>query len=284
MQFRPLWLKQLQMLSKQNFSLMSESHTEKISRWSQQDGGNEYLAINKLLEFLGNNLYYDYEPAFGPFPDYFSRLKKWIENLPEENDQQTLLKLAQYIFYVGREEFNSLYRSAFNTHIVRWLVEQENIDFVDPKAVEKLKSAIGKCWFCPVTDSLRINQFYHINQIKDSHHEYRPDWKSLRKFGDNEKIKDYIKKNGIQYLVLLEDFVGSATQSWKPLKFASELLDDAQVLFVPLIVCQLGIDRISNELKDRKNFAIRPVLKLSDESFVPKEAKEKEIEAYAGIR
>jgi len=245
-----------------------ENHNERIIRWSSQEGGNEYIAINKLLQYLGDNLYYDYEPSFGPFPDYYTRLKKWVNNLTEEEDQQTLLKLAQNIFYVGHEEFSSLYRSAFNTQIVRWLIEHENLSFTDPKVITKIKKAIGECWFCPVTDSLRINQFYHINQIKDVNHEYRPDWKSLRKFGDLEKIKAYIQKNKIKYLVLLEDFVGSATQSWKPIKFASELMAELKILFVPLIICPLGIAKIEDEMDNAKNFYMRPVLTLSNEGFV----------------
>jgi len=249
-----------------------ESHTEKIIRWSSEEGGNEYVSINELLEYLGNNLYYDYEPSFGPYPDYYSRLKSWIENVPDEKDQQILLKLAKRIFYVGREEFGSLYRSAFNNHIVRWLAEQ-NIKFLDdPDSITKLKKAIARCWFCPVTDSLRINQFYHINQIKEAHHDYRPDWKSLKKFGDKEKIKKYIGDNKIEYLVLLEDFVGSATQSWEPLVYASELIDELKVLFVPLIICPLGITKITDELKKKSNFSMRPVLTLSQDGFITKEA------------
>jgi len=261
-----------------------ESYSEKIIRWASQDGGNEYVSINTLLEYLGSNLYHDYEPSFGPYPDYYSRLKTWVENLPTDLEQQTLLKLAQHIFYVGREEFNSLYRSAFNTHIIRWLIEQELTSIDDLDSIKKIKSAISKCWFCPVTDSLRINQFYHINQITEAHHEYRPDWRSLRKFGDCEKIKKYIADNKIKYIVLLEDFVGSATQSWKPLKFASELSDDLKVLFIPLVICPVGIERIDKELSEKKNFFMRPVLVLSQDGFISKDAIEGESDKIAQFR
>jgi hypothetical protein len=257
---------------------------EKIINWSAQEGGNEFVNINELLRYLGDHLYHDYEPALGPFPKYYSRLQSWVDNVSDETDQKNLLRIASLIFYVGREEFNSLYRTAYQTHIIRWIIEQENIKLNDPKAMEKIIEAIGSVWFCPVTDSLRINQFYHVNQIHNVVHKYRPDWKSLKRFGDKNLIKDYLKKEKVKYLVLLEDFVGSATQSWRALEFACEIQPEVKVLFVPLIICKLGLKNISDELKKQKNFTIQPVLLLPGEGFIAKDKEKDEITSAEIIR
>lgn len=243
---------------------------EALIKWASEDDGNDYIAINRLLQFLGNNLYHDYEPASGSFPEYYSRLKNWIFNCNTDKEQQTLLRFAQRIFYVGREEFGSLYRSAYNNIITRWITDQENISAYDDDAVEKIYAGLDFAWFCPITDSMRINQFYHVNNVT-ANHEFRPDWRSLRKFGDQVKIKEYISKSRIKYLVLLEDFVGSATQSWKPIKFACELDPELNVLFVPLIICKKGLAKINEEMKSFSNFTMNPVLIVGDGGFVTRE-------------
>ena len=247
-----------------------KQHNEKIVRWSAQENGGDYIAINTFLEYLGQNLYYDYEPSIGPFPDYYSRLIKWLENVEDEKDQQNLLRIANLIFYVGREEFNSLYRTAYQTNFIRWIIEMEGLSLNDPQIIKKIEAAKEAAWFCPVTDSLRINQFYHLNQIQ-AVHEFRPDWRSLREFGDPEKIKKYIKENNIKYIILLEDFVGSGTQSWKSIKFACELDPQIKILLLPLIICPQGIKKITDEVGNMENFNLSPVLVLSESAFIAKE-------------
>lgn len=241
-----------------------------VTKWSALENGSEFIAINDLLEFLGNNLYHDYEPTTGAFPDYYSRLRKWIHNVTIERDQQNLLRLAKKIFYVGREEFAALYRSAYNNIIARWIFDQENIDLYDESAYQKLQIALNGAWFCPVTDSMRINQFYHINQVS-AKHEFRPDWRSLKKFGDIEKIKSYTIANGIKYIILLEDFVGSAKQSNGAVKFACQISEDIKVLFVPLIIYNKGFENIQKVTSGFQNFTMSPVMLIGQDGLISKD-------------
>ncbi|WP_127125071.1 phosphoribosyltransferase-like protein [Pseudoflavitalea rhizosphaerae] len=242
---------------------------EALIRWSTEEDGNELIAINNLLEYLGENLYHDYEPASGPALEYYARLKKWVFNISDDASQQNLLRIAQRIFYVGREEFGSLYRTAFNSIVTRWIVDQENISLFDTDWESRIAGGINYSWFCPVTDSMRISQFYHVNNISSTH-EYRPDWRSLHRFGDPDKIKSYIKKRKIKYIVLLEDFVGSATQSFDSIKFACGIDDNVKVLFIPLIICKSGIKRIMDGTSEFDHFTMTPVMVLEDSCFVTK--------------
>jgi hypothetical protein len=73
---------------------------------------------------------------------------------------------------------------------------------------------LKKTWFCPITDSFKINEFVHINNINNSIN-YRPDWQSLVELGDTTKVANLILKNNIERIVLLEDFIATGSQAMK---------------------------------------------------------------------
>jgi hypothetical protein len=243
------------------------SLSEKILKWSENDENSKYIILNHLLEYLGENLYFDYEPSSGPYHDFTSRLNSWLENVVNEEDQKLLFELAERIFYVGREEFKSLNRTAFNSVAKRWLVDKLGVEFENIDFDKLLAEAINSTWFCPITDSFRINQFYHVNQIT-SQHTFRPDWRSLKKFGSEEKIKNYISVSNVKYIVLLEDFVGTGTQALPSLKFASSLSTHIKVLFIPLILCPSGYSYINGEMQEYENFALKPVILLKETDLI----------------
>ena len=247
--------------------MSSRTHKERIIRWSNDEEGNNYILDNNLLEYLGENLFFDYEPMYGPHPEFFTRFEMWLNNVQDENDQKTLFELATKLFYVGREEFITLNRTAFNSQIKRWLFDKQDILFNNINFDKNISNAIDETWFCPITDSFRINQFYHVNQIT-SKHSFRPDWRSLKKFGSLEKIKQYIDHKGVKYLVLLEDFVGTGTQVLSPIKYALEIDKNLQILFVPLILCENGLNYITSELKEYKNFTLSPGILLRNSELV----------------
>jgi hypothetical protein len=117
-------------------------------------------AVNEQIDQLEVELYSEYEPTKGPYPDFWNRLEKWVDNAKTETDQQNLFRLMRHVFFVGPRELDSLYRVAFNSHVARWLIEKKNIKLDDPDASEKLRDAVRHTWFCPLTDSMRINAFY----------------------------------------------------------------------------------------------------------------------------
>jgi len=256
-------------------------YNDKITQWSGIEGGEEYLKIDRKIQFLSDYLYADFEPTFGAYPDFYSRLAKWITNVTSDDDQKLLFKLVPRIFYLGREEFNCLHRTAYNTAIKNWLIEIGNLTFDNQDYLKYLSQAMEDTWFCPVTDSFRINQFYHLNQISTKH-TFRPDWRSLRKFGDINKIILYIIKNNVKQIVLLEDFVGSGTQCVGPIKFACDLITEAaskqvnlKILFVPLIIFPVGLDKINKSLvSNYPNFSIKPIIEVKLSEIINKEAED----------
>jgi hypothetical protein len=197
------------------------------------------LQINSLEKWL----YKSYEPDKFGDGDFQQRLVKWLDNVATDADKRTLFRLLPYLFYVGPVEFEELYRCAYQGPIARWLVSAESIDICAPDAQSKLAEAAKKTWFCPVSDSLRINAFFHINNLA-SGASFRPDWRSMDKLGDVDKLNAYCEKEGITRLVLLEDFVGGGSQVIKAVRFAATHIRKLQVLFVPLIICPDGAERL----------------------------------------
>jgi len=242
------------------------SYNEKIIKWSGGEDGNSFIGINSYMRYLSKNLFYDYEPTLGAYPEFEARLNEWLNNIESEEDQKKLVRLIPHLFYIGREELNSLHKTAFESIVCHWLFDQKvsSIDKIDFSA--ELKEMIDSTWFCPITDSFRINQFYHVNNIS-SIHEFRPDWRSLKKFGSDERVQDYIQKNNVKQIVLLEDFVGTGTQVFHPIKYCVETFK-LKVLFVPLVICNPGCEKLKEINND--NFAFKPVIHIPKEFLVNK--------------
>jgi hypothetical protein len=242
------------------------NYNEKIIKWSGEEGGNAFIGINAYIRYLSKNLFFDYEPTLGAHPEFDVRLNNWLNNVESEEDQKKLVKLIPHLFYVGREELNSLYKTAFESIICRWLFDQKINAIEKADYSIEMDEMIKSTWFCPVTDSFRINQFYHVNNVSATH-EFRPDWRSLKKFGSDDKISTYIKNNNVKQIVLLEDFVGTGGQVFNPLKYCVETFD-LKVLFVPLIICNPGCEKLKEIT--HQNFSFNPVIHIPKENLVNK--------------
>lgn len=233
---------------------------ELIRTWDSED----MRALNRRLLHLEERVYHTYEPSLPPKSQYRNRLEKWLNNpcISSDEDRKTLLRLAAEIFYVSSADFVALYREAFNGPIARFLIDSAQIDLEANDTSTKIQEALSATWFCPITDSLRINSFCHVNDVP-SGHDYRPDWRSLAKFGDKDKVSNFIKEAGIKFIVLLEDFVGRGTQMIKPVKFATSISEDIKVLAIPLICCPAGVENGEALVKQFSNFSFSPIVSIS---------------------
>ncbi len=246
-----------------------------VHKWADEYAANGKIMlrdeiINTLhqLRYLEKTLYCHYEPSLPPNPGYWQRLTAWINNLSSENDKQLLFNIAVQLFFIGRKEIESMYRTAYSGPIKRWLVSLQSIPLSDPEISVKLTSLIQETWFCPVTDSMKINEFFHINNIPTEIN-YRPDWHSLVKFVDAAKIIDYINKHNIKQIVLLEDFIATGSQAKRAIEFITTLrpANPIPVLIVPFILCPQALDTFTT-MKLPAHITIEPVLQLDDRHFI----------------
>lgn len=243
-----------------------------IDVW-QTDIDRELLCSELIekYELYAKKLFCSYEPlsvtSLSSVPrDFLQRLDLWLNNFKTDDDQWNAFQLVDDVFYVGRHELVELYRIAFDVVVPEWLCEIKNINLRSKSYIEDIDRCIEKTWFCPITDSLRISSFRHINHIEKP--DYFPDWRSLSLFGDENKIRDYIHKQGFEQIVLIEDFVGSGKQVTPAIKFA-EKVSDIPVLVMPLIIGTVGNVKLSELAKAfTEKIFYRPVMVLAGNCVV----------------
>ena len=261
---------------------MNNRLSKLLKKWALRDweAEKEVFLDHSSIQYLGRKVFYDYEPSqFDLFED---RLDRWLHNVSDDKDQQTLFLLLGRLFFIGRPEFESLCRTAYNGYVLRWLIEQLNADIVDPAVMEALDVGISETWFCPITDSMRINSFLKANKLTGKTH--RPDWRSLRKFGDPAKIRQFINDNQIRRVVLLEDFVGSGTQMLSAIKFAADISSDIEILVLPLVICPAG-DQVGRSLAATLgNVTYEAVIVIAPEMLIKADVQFGEPPFYQTIR
>jgi hypothetical protein len=248
--------------------------------------------LQKLQFFEGIN-YQRYVPAlYSKFPiPYFERLIDWLENVGlDANDKKLLFEFATQLLYFSFEDFLAMYRYAFVAPITHWIVQLEKLTLNNPKFEELVENERKKhTWYCPITDSMIISEFYHVNHITGI--DQRPGFRALKELfsasSDIDNLKKYIQKQGYKRLVLLEDFVGSGTQSVEVIMWAAEHLD-VPILFSPMVICPDGLNRFNAERlqfigKFPKKIApkIEVTILLEKEDFVSGNAKLKDVEVLA---
>lgn len=244
-----------------------------INRDDHQKYGN-ILKDKELISYLNERLYRKYEPTKSPSAHFNDRMNSWINNVDSQEEKVQLHGLIPKIFFVGEEEFNSLYRVAMQEVIIPWVINECDLRFMDDNFKDCLSSEISSTWFCPISDSLRINAFYHVNHI--SGREYRPDWRSMEKFSSEEKVRSYIVNNSINRIVLLEDFVGSGGQASRILGYIKKLNLDITVLILPLIICPKGNEVIMNLITSYSNVNYKPVLIIPEAEIFNYQKEENE--------
>lgn len=235
-------------------------------------GSNELTETNIRLVSLERWLFKSYEPDKFHNGDFWLRLEKYLENVAADAEKRLLFQLVAELFYVGPVEFEELYRCAYQGPIARWLMDRCDIDAFASNAKTQLQQAAKETWFCPVTDSFRINAFFHVNNLAASAN-LRPDWHSLLKLGNTAKLNKYCKKHKIKRLVLLEDFVGGGNQSLAAVRYAATLAHGLEVLFLPLIICPAGVRNATKLEAELRRFRVNSlrfesVLAIPEDAFL----------------
>ena len=223
---------------------------------------SKYSEILKHLEFLGAGEWANYLPAHSPkfSSNFLVRLAAWIGNVEDAADKQLLLEYACRISFFSHDDVTALYRAAFNGPITRWVIEKSKLRFDSPDFSDRLASELHKrTWYCPITDSMDINEFYHVNHISGVEH--RPSFATLAMLDPItdepasallKNLQFFINKPDrrigslpLERLVLLEDFVGSGTQMKAAIEWAAKKLN-IPTLVVPLIICAPGRDALTD--------------------------------------
>ncbi len=222
------------------------------------------------LEFLSSRFYSRFVPALFPphNAQFIDRLLKWLHNEGLTSEQQRMLfQFALRIAYFSFEDFLQLYRSAFVGPISRWIIDEKGMKFEKDVFGAGLGDELTKhTWYCPLTDSMVISEFYHANGVNGI--DQRPAFRSLKRFCEPKLLADYMKSKSLSRLVLMEDFVGSGTQSYEIVEWAVANLA-CPVLFVPLVICPDGATALAGlAARFPRRLRVEPMIQLDQAAFV----------------
>ncbi|HTS13740.1 MAG TPA: hypothetical protein VMH00_16595 [Candidatus Limnocylindrales bacterium] len=264
---------------------MENSISQRIQRWaSEENGDTDFNSIHAEISYLAAKRFDRYVPTFGTFQNFESRLEKWLENQIPEDDRKILFRMVLYLFFLGHEELVALQRAALRGPVIRWLINTLglSIDAVDLDA--KLDAAIQRTWFCPITDSANIQDFYHVNRITNV--EDRIQWRAFARItgGDSTKLKEYMAQKGLATVALIEDIVGSGSQMSDLEPLFKTLPESTPVLLCPLIVCPNGAQVGRSLASNYPNVSFDPVMELLPQSFVTALPDPDEPAFYATVR
>lgn len=232
--------------------------------------GKPFNVIYEQIQFLNKTHYFQYVPTLSSkHQDFLARLSEWLENVNNDKDRQILLELVPSINFFGRDDFLKLQQTAFRGPITRWMIDHLNLRFDDPNLESKVSQELCfHTWYCPITDSMQISDFCHANNLGGV--DYRPDFRSLAKFGDTKRVVDFMQSNNppLRHIVLLEDFVGSGTQIDEATRFAASLSDEIAVLLVPLLICPAGVERAKQLVSSLNNVRYEAVTEFTKDLFI----------------
>ena len=256
----------------------------------------DFNRVYEKIEFFSETQYHEYVPCLGPENfEFMVRLGRWIGNVSNVGDKQILCEFVPRIPFFGRAEFTELYQAAFRGPITRWVIDELNLFLNDPGLEDQIANELHHhTWYCPITDSMQISDFHHVNQIGGI--DYRPDFRSLAVLGERQgqrkRVVDFMQnhKNAtgrsrpLRRIVLLEDFVGRGTQIEDALKFAAELSPDIPILLAPLIICPDGGVYAKQLANNYANVSYGPVMELTDDLFIRPSSKVSPASLEAQIR
>ena len=251
-----------------------------VDPWVMDADSDDLIQLRDHLVWLQKELFDEYEP--NRYESFDDRVSAWLQNVPDGDDRKSLFRLLEHLFFVGKQQFDSLCRAAYGSQATRWLIDHTGFDLADPNLSLRIDTEMQNTWFCPITDSMRINSFLKLNGHPG--HDYRPEWRSLRMFGDPGKIQEYVRVNRVARLVLLEDFVGSGQQMEDVVPWAANVLPQLPILVIPLVCCPEGVKTGAKICAAHGNVIFSPTLTLRPELFLVGTAQQGEPEVFTRVR
>lgn len=261
------------------------SNLETTERWPLhfEDAENEFGRFGEnnasQLLFQETELFHTFQPTRDPFG---IRIKNWLSNFENEVERDIMSSMVLDLYYAGPREFESLYRQAYNAVIAPWVISSKKLNPCSNAIDVELAICLQNVWILPLTDSMQINSFNKVNGQAGMR--YRPDLQSLMKFCDTQKIRSYVEEERIQAIVVLEDFVGSGTQSLPILDELLHKLPGIQILMCPMIICPAGAEELRKVAATNRYFDFGTAMELSKASMLSPKQLDGEPPAHISYR
>lgn len=236
-----------------------------VETWREADDRQaECSRLEAKYALYESKLFSGYEPLAivrsGQSKSFRARLDGWLSCFPSA-DQWDAFRTVDDIVFLSMFELQELQRVSYEHHASEWAIDTLDLRYGDEEFDSKLEAFLSKAWICPLTDSLRISLFRHLNHISTP--EYFPDWRSLERFSDVERLKEYVNEENFTGIVLIEDFIGSGRQCSAAINFAAKNFD-LPILVMPLVIGERGDTKFKKLAEQFANVTYKPVLILPD--------------------
>jgi len=191
-------------------------------------------------------------------------LLNWLENAETTEEKYLFLNSLSYFTFFNREQCNALYLEALHGPIFKWLIDKKNLNILDESIDDILSEKIKSTFISAATDSTNISTMRHICGL----HLHSPyTWHLFINPDDEEEkinninfCKKYLRKQGYEQIVVLEDFIGSGNQTKGIIDFLGNF-PEWEILFIPLLICPQGDIAISKHLRTKgyNNISYEPI-------------------------
>ncbi|WP_133499027.1 phosphoribosyltransferase-like protein [Cognatilysobacter terrigena] len=240
-----------------------------LAKWIRDDVDDalRMRETKSRIDFLGDRLFNQYRAGTGAAPTPFRhKLAAWLASENDDENRKLMFRLLNHMSFFGEQELTSMYRTVYSRNVMDWILSTSDIDLLHPDAPRMISEEIAETCFVAVTDSFNLGDFIRVNAIAGVSR--RITFSSINPAPTAENFKaDYLQ--GRSRLVLLEDFVGSASQVMDTVQFAAQLgAPQPKVLFSPLVICPAG-DRSATSLAAQySHLSYEPVLALPSRDFI----------------
>lgn len=262
-----------------------------LQKWCLEDadGSNGIEELKRDVEFLEREIYHEYTvTAHGDHGAFGYRLARWIGSADAEADQKELYRILRHLFFIGRNEQESAYRTAFSKHILQWLMSVCGIDPFAADARQQITEELQKTRFTEITDSFGIRAFCLLNGIQGEDVRYKWEGNIVNWDADAFRVnvlrENQAHEESKKNLVLLEDFVGSGSQMLDAVNLAVSLGNQVNVLLCPLFICPDGAEAARDLANQYTNLTFSPVLAFEKRFFLSPTAIVGEHRDFSALR
>ncbi|NBB80946.1 MAG: hypothetical protein GVY36_16120 [Verrucomicrobia bacterium] len=260
---------------------MTDAIERRIREWNDE----EMNEVNQMLQVLEQHLYREYLPTKINGPNFWRRLDAWLGNVEKQDSKwaKRMFKFSTELFFVGSKESEEAMRYSYQVIAHRWLSDQVGCSLLESDGARRLQTAVERSWFLPVTDSLDINRYHHLNRIPHSIGN-RTNLHAAKEGDDCQGIARQSRRHGIEHIVLVEDFVASGSQAAKAILSLMRAIPGMPILFAPLVVCPAGDDYLNRLSRTYLQFHYEPVLRISRDTLITEEIDQSIDKERASIR
>jgi hypothetical protein len=243
--------------------MMHKDVQEAISDWVLRGGASlDIVADFALIDYLSSALYKQFLPATAHL-DFGLRLRDWLANHPIEQRRQTMLKLVPFLAFYGAAEMNLLRREGVLAALPRFLTDSFVLDLTTDSLGDEVSSLLSQTLFIGLTKSSGLYEFCKVNGIAQSINLHAD---TMAASGITPREKQFV--GSFKSLVLVEDFVGTGSQSGPVVEFICNEFSEMPILCMPLICCPSGFASGQQLCANYSNLTFAPVLSLASSGFV----------------